>query len=281
MNGMTDQQDLLEDQYRDPSNLQDRVQLHTRFSVNPQGWLPWVFDQFVFGKEARLLDLGCGPGDLWRVNRARIPSGWEITLADLSPGMLDAAATRLGKARFSYRVADAQDLPFDDDWFDGVIANHMLYHVPDRARALGELRRVLRADGRLYAAANGPTDGIGLGAWVRKALHQEDQRPQETTIDLFNLETGRTQLKRVFASVVTHRYEDAFEITEVEPLIAYVRSTGGTLANLDELDELRDAAALEIERHGYLRLAKNAGMFEASGRAKLDSPMSRHNLEAP
>ncbi len=83
---MTDQRYLLEDQYRDSRNLQDRAQLHARFSVNPRGWLPWVFDRFAFGKEARLLDLGCGPGDLWYVNRARIPSGWEITLADLSPG---------------------------------------------------------------------------------------------------------------------------------------------------------------------------------------------------
>jgi len=268
MNRMTDPKYLLEDQYRDPSNLQDRAQLHARFSVNPRGWLPWVFDRFAFGKAARLLDLGCGPGDLWRVNRPRIPSGWEITLVDLSPGMLDAAATRLGRARFSYRVADAQDLPFEDDWFDGVIANHMLYHVPDRERALIELRRVLRADGRLYAATNGLTDGIGLGAWVRQALHQEDQRQEETTIDRFSLETGRAQLKRVFASVATHRYEDALEITEVEPLIAYVRSTGGTLAHPGKLDELRDAAALEIERHGCLFLAKNAGMFEASGCAK-------------
>ena len=109
----------------------------------------------------------------------------------------------------------------------------MLYHVPDRARALIELRRVLKADGRLYAATNGLTYGIGLSAWVRKALHQENQRPEESTIDLFSLETGRAQLKRVFASVVTHRYEDALEITEVEPLIAYVRSTGGSAANSD------------------------------------------------
>jgi len=207
---MTDLRHLLEDQYRDPTNLQDRTQLHAGFSVNPRGWPPWVFERF-----------------------------------------------------------------------DGVIANHMLYHVPDRAQASGELRRVLRAGGHLYAATNGPTDGIGLRAWVRQALHQEDQRPQETTIDLFSLETRRTQLKGVFASVVTHRYEDAFEITEVEPLIAYVRSTGGTLANPDKLDELRDAATMEIERHGCLRLAKNAGTFEASGRAEPDSTMARHNREIP
>ena len=268
MNRMTDQKYLLEDQYRDPGNLRDRAQLHARFSVNRRGWLPWVFDRFTFGAGAHLLDVGCGPGDLWHANRARIPPGWEITLADLSPGMLDAAATRLGKERFSYRVADAQDLPFDDDQFDGVIANHMLYHVLDRARALGELRRVLRADGRLYAATNGPTDEIGLGAWVRQALHREDQRPEESTIDLFSLETGGAQLKRVFTSVAIHRYEDALGITEVEPLIAYVSSTGGMATNPSKLDELRDAAALEIERHGCLRLAKNAGMFEATGWAR-------------
>lgn len=262
---MTDQEYLVEDQYRDPGNLRDRAQLHERFSVNPRGWLPWVFDRFAFGKEARLLDLGCGPGDLWHANRERIPSGWEITLADLSPGMLDAAAARLGKKRFSYRVADAQVLPFDNDRFDGVIANHMLYHVRDRALALGELRRVLGADGRLYAATNGLPDGTGLGAWVRQVLHQEDQRPEESTIDLFSLETGLAQLKRVFASVVIHRYEDALEVTEVEPLIAYVRSTGGTATSPDKLDALRDAVALEIARNGCLRLAKNAGMFEASG----------------
>ena len=268
MNRMIDQKYLVEDQYRHPGNLRDRAQLHERFSVNPRGWLPWAFDRFAFGKDARLLDLGCGPGDLWHTNRARIPPGWEITLADLSPGMLDAAATRLGKERFSYRVADAQALPFDNDRFDGVIANHMLYHVPDRATALSELRRVLRVDGRLYAATNGLPDGVGLGAWVRQALHQEDQRPEESTIDLFSLETGIAQLKRVFGSVVIHRYEDALEITEVEPLIAYVRSTGGMTGNPDKLDALREAAALEIERNGCLRLAKNAGMFEASGWAK-------------
>ena len=265
MNRMTDRKYLVEDQYRDPGNLRDRAQLHARFSVNPRGWLPWVFDRFDFGEEARLLDLGCGPGNLWRANRARIPSGWEITLADLSPGMLDAARQTLGKERFSYRVADAQDLPFDNDRFDGVIANHMLYHVPDRARALDELRRVLRADGRLYAATNGRTDRIGLGAWVRQAMHQEDQHPEESTLELFSLETGRAQLKRVFASVVIHRYEDALEITEVEPLIAYVRSIGTMAPNPNKLDELRDAAALEIERNGCLRLAKNTGVFEASG----------------
>ena len=48
MNRMTDRKYLAEDQYRDPGNLRDRAQLHARFSVNPRGWLPWVFDRFAY-----------------------------------------------------------------------------------------------------------------------------------------------------------------------------------------------------------------------------------------
>ena len=262
---MTDPDYLVRDQYRDASNLGDRADLHARFSVNPRGWLPWVFDRFIFPPEARLLDLGCGPGGLWRANRARMPAGWEVTLADLSPGMVDAARGSLGEERLSYRVADVQHLPFDDAGFDGVIANHMLYHVPDRGGALAEIRRVLKAGGRLYAATNGRTERPSLGAWVRQAMHQEGHRPQESVLDLFSLETGGPELRQVFSNVLLHRYDDALEITEVEPLIAYVQSTGTMALAPDRLPELRRAVAAEIERHGCLRLAKNTGMFEASG----------------
>ena len=263
MNGMTNREYLLEHQYRDAGNVGSRVRLHDRFSVNPRGWLPWVFDRFDFGRAARVLELGCGPGTMWRVNRARIPSGWDITLTDLSPGMIDAARASLGEERFAYRTADAQDLPFDDDQFDGVIANHMLYHVPDRTRALGEIRRVLGAGGRLYAATNGRTDQPGLREWVRQAVPDSGERSQETSLDLFSLETGEAQLMSVFAEVVTYRYDDALEITEIEPLIDYVQSTAAMALDPARLPELRRAVAAEIERHGCLRLPKNTGMFEA------------------
>ncbi len=210
MNDMTNREYLVGYQYRDAGNLGARVQLHDRFSVNPRGWLSWVFDRFDFPRDVRLLELGCGPGGLWRANRARIPLGWDVTLTDLSAGMIDAARRSLGEERFSYRKADAQDLPFDNDRFDGVVANHMLYHVPDRARALGEMRRVLKVGGRLYASTNGRTRRPGLGAWVRQVMTESGRRPQETSLDLFSVETGGVQLKSVFSHVVLHRYQDAW-----------------------------------------------------------------------
>lgn len=66
----------------------------------------------------------------------------------------DIDSARLGH-RFTFAQADAQALPFRDASFDAVIANHMLYHVPDIPRALGEVRRVLKPSGFCYAATMG------------------------------------------------------------------------------------------------------------------------------
>ena len=140
---MTNRDYLVKHQYRDGGNLTARIRFYERFSVNTRGWLPWVFDRLRLPADARVLDLGCGTGVLWSENRDRVPPGWRVVLGDLSPGMIETARRSLAEQRFRYRVADAQALPFDDDRFDGVIANHMLFHVPDRARALREMRRVL------------------------------------------------------------------------------------------------------------------------------------------
>ena len=185
-------------------------------------------------------------------------------MGDLSPGMIEAARRSLGEKRFLYRVVDAQELPFEDLRFDGVIANHMLFHVPDRARALREMRRVLTPGGRMYASTNGRTGRPGLAAWVRVAVHR-DAPPATggTDRERFSLETGEAQLRDVFSYIVMHRYDDALEITEIEPMIDYVQSTSALALDPARLPELRQTVAAETERHGCLRLPKNTGMFEA------------------
>jgi SAM-dependent methyltransferase len=150
----TDTRYLREEAYRVPDRLERRIALHRRFSANATGWLPWVFDRLELPPGARVLDAGCGNGDLWRVNLHRLDATARLTLADLSEGMLDAACAGLGSRAF-YVEADLQSLPFADGAFDVVLANHVLYHVPDLPRALDELARVLAPGGRFSATTVG------------------------------------------------------------------------------------------------------------------------------
>jgi ubiquinone/menaquinone biosynthesis C-methylase UbiE len=224
---MTDQHYLKTEQYKDASNLNARIEIHRRFSTNPQGWNAWVFDTLEkLPGQARVLELGCGPAYLWAANAGRIPPGWDITLSDLSIGMLATAQRSVARVKrlFKFEVVDAQSIPYGDESFDLVITNHMLYHVPDRLRALAEIRRVLRPGGRLVATTVGDGHMEELNVWLRRVTKD----PDFLLFPLpFTLESGRAQLQPYFRQVETSRYDDNLQITEIEPLIAYICSTAG------------------------------------------------------
>jgi ubiquinone/menaquinone biosynthesis C-methylase UbiE len=260
----TDPNYLTTNQYRDSSNLDARAAIHQRFSTNPYGWFNWVFDKLsVLPDNARILELGCGPAYLWKENATRIPAGWTITLSDLSAGMLDAAWRNLvvtGR-NFKFEQMDAQSIPYPEETFDAVIANHMLYHVPDRRKALSEIKRVLKPDGRLFAATVGDRHLNEIGAWLSRATMKDDL-PRFT--DPFLLENGLEQLQEFFSNVEMSRYEDNLRVTEVEPILAYVRS-GIRAAYFSEAEmaKIEQELRQQIEHNGEIFITKASGLFEA------------------
>src|SRR5215831_15204384 len=194
---MRDPEYLRRVQYRDDSNLNARAALHERFSTMTGTLQGWQFDQMDLPPRAAVLEVGCGPGYLWGVNTERVPGGWTCFLSDLSTGMVTAARERLGP-RFRYAVADVAALPFPDRAFDGVVAHHMLYHAPDRPRAVRELARVLRPDGTLYAQTNGEAHLRELNELVHGRWRAGQLGPGSHA---FRLENGAEQLAAGFARV--------------------------------------------------------------------------------
>ena len=242
----------MSEQYATDANLRARITLHQRFSTAKENWHRWLFDRVAPGPNARILEVGCGPAEFWKRNLDRLDPTWDLTLTDLSPGMIDAAQHVLGE-RAAYAVADVQELPFGDGSFDVVLASHMLYHVADRPKSFSEVRRVLAPGGFFHAATNGEGHLQELGAlahgWLPVARHTES----------FGLASGPPQLEPFFADVTIDRFDNELAVTEVEPLLAYLRSS--------ECYDGRDLAAerslveAAVTRDGVFRVTTTAGVI--------------------
>ncbi len=136
---------LVAREYADEARLRRRASAYTDGSGGEDARL-FIVSAVTQLRPARVLEVGCGWGELaaW-IGRE---TGARVTAVDLSPRMV-ALAVEAGVAA---EVADVQELPFEDGSFDVAVAAWMLYHVPDRDRAVSELARVLRPGGRLVAA---------------------------------------------------------------------------------------------------------------------------------
>jgi len=265
MSKFTDQQYLMTDQYKDAGNLDARLEIHKRFSTNQYGWFNWVFDTLAqLPKDANVLELGSGSGALWVNIADKIPANWNVTLSDLSQGMLDAAWRNLivtGR-NFKFEQIDAQSIPYKDETFDIVIANHMLYHVPDKSKAIAEIKRVLKAGGHFIATTVGDNHLKEMMNWYRQ-VHVS--KVWESFANPFSLENGLEQLKPFFPNVTMLRYDDNLHVTEIEPIMAYIRS-GMRVTELseEELAKVQEDLEKELEEKGRIFISKDSGLFEAT-----------------
>lgn len=256
---------LRDTQYKNASNLSKRGNLHARFSTNPHGWFRWLFEQYDVPTVACMLELGCGPAWQWQHNADRIPPGWDVTLTDFSPGMIEEAQHTLADVphAFTLLVMDAQSLEFGDATFDAVFAHHMLYHVPDRARALREVRRVLKPGGTLFASTSGPEHLQELQQ-LRLGFDQAHDWLGEIglTPDVveFNRETGRAQLESVFEQVEWRDYPDSLAVTEAEPLADFIMSTGNSGTEVWRA-AFNSYVQAELDRRGVIPITKASGVF--------------------
>jgi ubiquinone/menaquinone biosynthesis C-methylase UbiE len=135
----------------------------------------------------------------------------------------------------------------------------MLYHVPDRAGAISEIKRVLKSGGHLIATTIGKNHLKELAVWFR-----EVNNSFKSFGSPFTLENGLEQLKQVFSQITLSRYPDNLHVTEIEPLIAYIRSSMYTTeVSEDKLVQLEHDLEKELKDKGKIFITKDSGLFEA------------------
>jgi ubiquinone/menaquinone biosynthesis C-methylase UbiE len=258
-----DPQFLRTSQYADSSNLDARIALHLLFSENPQGWFHWLFDQLELPPHGALLEVGCGTGRLWLENLERLPPGLRLYLSDLSPGMLAQAQQLLNSRQphSAFLAIDAQSIPFPSHCFDVVMANHMLYHVPDRERALADIRRVLKPTGCLYTSTVGESHMVELSMLIEEFDHFLAEQTIPWRLP-FSLENGAELLSQFFSHIEMRRYPDALRITQADPLVDYVQSSIRFRPETKKRLEFQAYLKGKLQSSdGVIRITKDSGLF--------------------
>jgi SAM-dependent methyltransferase len=78
----------------DSRKVAARARLNKEYTIAQTAWFPWVVTQLPLNFGDRVLDMGCGPGWFWAATAGVLPEKLDLTLADLSPGMVDEAVGR-------------------------------------------------------------------------------------------------------------------------------------------------------------------------------------------
>ena len=183
--------------------------------------------------------------------------GIELTLTDFSENMVSITKNALGKHNhISYGVVDIENIPYTDNSFDRVIANMMLYHVPNLNKGLSEVKRILTGNGYFYCATYGENGIMPFIAGLLKEYGITD-----TTNKTFTLQNGYGILKKFFSNIQRLDYEDSLAVTDVDDLLDYIYS----LTNMSSVTKLGRQTLKEILEkemvNGVLTIPKEYGMF--------------------
>ncbi len=279
MSGFTDKEHLATHAYNDSQRLADRAAIYQYLKVDSIDLGPHPFRaEGLVGvvstfldptRSGAALDIGCGYGKYLPLLASQFQ---HVVAADLSAGMLndvpDGAWEKL--------VADVEALTFADASFDTVLANHMLYHCPNIARAVSQLRRVLKpSSGVLIATPTGDgnmREAYQLLATAASAVLGTTAAPLEAADARFTLETGSVALANSFESVTVHKTVGALVINDavgLDALRAYYRSVDDEWSSRYEIEWPVLATALDsilaatMAEHGEIRIGTASGVLVA------------------
>lgn len=174
----------------------------------------------------RTLDLCCGQGN---VTEALARAGHSVIGADFSPKMLEHAAQRLPAGEFI--EADAQNLPFEDSTFDNVVCSFGLMHVPDQPKALAEINRVLKSNGKFVMTSwCGPDASPVFQAFYGSVMEHGDasvKMPDSPNFHQYaNEETAKPLLSDAGFSLEEQRTVDCFWDLDAPETLAEIFQNG-------------------------------------------------------
>jgi ubiquinone/menaquinone biosynthesis C-methylase UbiE len=262
---VTNIENVVREQYKSDKNLNIRNNLHS-YNINKIDFDKWCFNQISFPKNSRVLEVGCGTGKLWLKNKEKIEESLKVTLSDFSKGMLKSTKNKLKDLNhdFKYEEINVENIPYEDESFDIVIARHMIYFAPDIEKAISEIKRVLVKGGILYLTANSCEAMMELNEIVEKfdsSLGIDNNGYSAR----FELENGNDILKKYFSKVDVEILEGKIIVNDPEPVVSYKASTiqGSSILVGEKKKEFTKYLENYIRKNGDISITTRTCMFKA------------------
>lgn len=261
---LANMENSVKEQYRTTENLNKRINLHS-YNTNKEDWSNWCFNNIIFPKDAQILELGCGMGELWYRNKENISNDWSVVISDFSEPMLQKCKNKLEKLGhdFKYKVADVQNIPYEDNSFDVVIARHMLYLVPDIEKALREIKRVLKKGGKAYITTNGSKAMKELNLLMDKFDSSMGLGSNGMCYRFDNL-NGKEILEKYFDSIDKKVFSGKIITDRPELIVEYKASSirGREVLIGENKNRLKEFLEKHIEENGSIEITTEAYLFE-------------------
>lgn len=265
---LTSMESSLKSQYQNTTNISARIKLHEKYSSNKQGWFSWIHDNCKLTENLNVLELGCGDGSLWKENYYRLPYNINIVLSDISDGMIRDTKREIESLhdnnskdiRFTYNSFDCHEIPYKNNMFDLVIANHVLFYCEDINKVLSEVYRVLKPGGTFICSSYGPSHMMEITELVQ-GFNSSISLSADKLYEKFGLENGESILKNYFSCIEQIMYEDSLFVTDAEPLVEYILSCHGNQNQyiLNKYKEFYGFVKKRTEK-GF-EITKSAGIF--------------------
>lgn len=255
-------------QFESAEGLQKRVRFHHMHTHFKDNFHQWMFQHYHFPAQAKVLEIGCGDGTIWDCNREWIPSDSTIILSDVSLNMLKESKQKLSdiKQIKSYEEIDCFHIPYDDQSFDVVIANHVFMYFEDLTLALKEVHRVLKENGTLYCSTIAK-DMMQERDLLLKEFDKRISFDQALLYQRFGYENGEKKLAQYFQDIQLFDRKELYEIKNLDMYFAFILSAKGLSLNLEPLyhkqEQFYAFMKTYYERHKKFDLTTHAGMFSA------------------
>lgn len=257
--------EFAEQQYKTHQNLENRMKLWS-YGSNPESLPKWIFSKIQLQEYEKVLELGCGTGQLWLENFNTIPLTCSIILSDFSEKMIKKAEENLQpyKLPITYEIIDAEKIPYPDKTFDVVVGCHMLYHISNIQKTLKSVKKILKPGGRFIATTN-------------SQVHLRELKDFLSEFDLysggrlkffseFRNESGREVLKPYFSEIQFYEYNNNVNITSVEVLMKYIESMflGENFTKFQRKKAEVETAIIKIlEEKSFFKITGISGLFKA------------------